>query len=208
MNVTPPDITRILDRIGSGDAAAPEELLLVVYAELRRMAAAKMAREAPGHTLQATALVHEAWLRLHASGPTEDAATSGAPARWANRAHFFGAAAEAMRRILIESARRKRVRHGSGRQQVDLLDVEIATATPGDEILALDEALEKLAALDPEKVELVKLRYFIGLTTEEAAEILGISERTAKRYWAHARAWLYREIKRNGSPLAGGDPRV
>jgi len=181
------DITRILEAAQQGDPKAAEELLPLVYNELRRLAAYKMANEPPGQTLQATALVHEAWLRL--GGDKQPA--------WQNRAHFFSAAAEAMRRILIDRARHRRaMRHGGGLQRVDLNEVELAAETKNDdELLAVSEALYKLTVEDPRKAELVKLRYFVGLTLEEAAQTLGISEPTAKRWWAFARAWLYREIK-------------
>jgi len=166
---------------------AAEVLLPQVYEELRRLAACKMAQEPPGQTLQATALVHEAWLRLAA----QDNQT------YANRTHFFAVAAEAMRRILIDRARRRRaVRRGGQAQRVDADALEIAAPAPDDELLALDEALERLAEHQPQKAELVKLRHFVGLTLAEAAEILGISEPTAKRYWAYARAWLFRELER------------
>ena len=178
------DVTRVLHAIESGDGKAANELLPLVYEELRRLATHKMANEAPGNTLQPTALVHEAWLRLVGSNEQT----------WQNRAHFFGAAAEAMRRILIESARRKRaLRHGGGQQRLDIGDIEIAATTTGEELLAVNEALEKFAAFDEPKAELVKLRYFAGLTIEEAAELLGISRATAKRWWSYARAWLYQE---------------
>ncbi len=181
------DVTRILDAIEKGDPVAADELLPLVYHELRRLAAHRMASEAPGQTLQPTALVHEAYLRL--VGNEEK--------KWAGRAHFFAAAAEAMRRILIDNARRKRAqRHGGGQQRVDVQDVEIASAKADDQLLAVNEALDKLAAQDKQKAELVKLRYFIGMTIEEAAQILGVSEPTAKRYWAYARAWLYHEIQK------------
>ena len=181
------NVTRILDAIEKGDPKATDELLPLVYQELRKLAAHKMAKEAPGQTLQPTALVHEAYLRLVG---IEDQ-------KWAGRAHFFGAAAEAMRRILIDNARRKRAqRHGGGQKQVNLEDVEIASAMADDQLLAVNEALDKLAARDKQKAELVKLRYFIGMTIEEAAQILGVSEPTAKRYWAYARAWLYHEIQK------------
>ena len=163
-----------------------EELLPLVYAELRRLAAHKMANENPGQTLQPTALVHEAWLKL---GGEENRP-------WRNRNHFFAAAAEAMRRILTDNARRKlRVRHGGGQQRVDLDDCATAADSEADHILAVSEALEKLTQIDPQRAELVKLRYFVGLSFAEAAEVLGISEPTAKRYWAFARAWLYEEIR-------------
>jgi RNA polymerase sigma factor (TIGR02999 family) len=163
-----------------------EELLPLVYAELRRLAAHKMASENPGQTLQPTALVHEAWLKLG----------GGENRQWRNRNHFFAAAAEAMRRILTDNARRKlRVRHGGGHQRVELEDCATAADSEAGHILAVSEALEKFAQLDPKRAELVKLRYFVGLTFTEAAEVLSISEPTAKRYWSFARAWLYEEIR-------------
>ena len=163
-----------------------EQLLPLVYAELRRLAAHKMAGENPGQTLQPTALVHEVWLKL---GGEQNC-------QWRNRNHFFAAAAEAMRRILTDNAKRKlRVRHGGGQQRVDLDDCATASESEADHILAVSEALEKFARLDPQRAELVKLRYFVGLTFEEAAQVLGISEPTAKRYWSFARAWLYEEIR-------------
>jgi RNA polymerase sigma factor (TIGR02999 family) len=181
------EVTRILQSIESGDGMAAHELLPLVYEELRRLAAHKMAGETPGQTLQPTALVHEAWLRL----------TGNENVKWDGRGHFFAAAAEAMRRILIENARRKcAVRHGGGQQRLNIQEVEIAAATPEDDLLAIDDALEKFAARDKRKAELVKLRYFVGLTIEEAAEILGISAPTAKRWWAYSRAWLYQETQR------------
>jgi len=181
------DVTRILNSLPPGDPSAAAELLPLVYEELRQLARAKMANELPNHTLQATALVHEAYLRLVGD---EDPA-------WANRAHFFGAAAEAMRRILIDHARRRLAqRHGGGKERVPLDEISIAAPGTDDELLAVHDALEKLAAHDAEKAELVKLKYFAGLTTEEAANVLGLSEPTAKRHWAYARAWLFREIRR------------
>jgi RNA polymerase sigma factor (TIGR02999 family) len=180
------DVTRILNAIDHGDRHASEELLPLVYEQLRELAARKMAQETPGQTLQPTALVHEAWLRL----------VGGQNIQWEGRAHFFGAAAEAMRRILINNARRKRaVRHGGGQQRVDIEAIEIATAVKDDEMLAVDEALERLSQQDRPKAELVKLIYFVGLTIPEAASILGISEPTAKRHWAYARAWLLESIE-------------
>lgn len=180
------DVTQILNAAGPNDALAANELLSLVYEQLRRLAAAKMASEPPGQTLQATALVHEAWLRL----------TGDERRRWNDRTHFFASAAEAMRRILVDNARRKRAaRHGGGQRRVELPEVASADAENDDRVLAVDEAFEKFAALDPQKAELVKMRYFVGMTLEEAAEALGISERTAKRYWAFARAWLHEEIK-------------
>jgi len=179
------DITRILQDIESGEPKAAAELLPLVYAELRHLAAHKMAREAPGQTLQPTALVHEAWLRL----------VGAEQQTWQNRAHFFGAAAEAMRRILIESARRKRALcHGGGQQRLDIQDVDVAASADDEELLALHEALDQFAARDQPKAELIKLRYFAGLSFEEAAEVLGISVPTAKRWWTYGRAWLYAEI--------------
>jgi RNA polymerase sigma factor (TIGR02999 family) len=181
------DVTRILEAAQQGDPKAAGELLPLVYEELRRLAAHKMANEAAGHTLQPTALVHEAWLRLVGN---ED------QAQFQNRAHFFAAAAEAMRRILIDRARRKRaVRHGGDQRRVDIQDVDVASPADDDQLLALSEALDKLAAQHKTEAEVVKLRYFVGMTNEEAAEVLGISVRTAKYYWTHARAWLYQEIQ-------------
>ena len=184
------DLTLILKKVDGGDGAAASELLALVYDELRRLAAAKLARESSAQTLQPTALVHEAWLRL--GGDQQPA--------WANRAHFFAAAAESMRRILIESARRKRaVRHGGEFVKVsaDVTGFDLAGPTGGDaELLLVNEALDALAAHDARKAELVKQRYFAGLTLEEAADVLGISHRTAKRDWAYARAWLFNEVKR------------
>ena len=181
------DLTLVLQRVQQGDARAPNELLSLVYAELRQLAAAKMAREAAGHTLQPTALVHEAWLRL--GGEQQPA--------WRNRAHFFGAAAEAMRRILIDAARRRRAqRHGGGQERVPAENLDGLALAPGDDdqLLAVHDALAKFAATDPQKAELVKLRYFAGLTLEQAAETLGVPTGTAKHWWIYARAWLFREI--------------
>jgi RNA polymerase sigma factor (TIGR02999 family) len=182
------DVTRILEAAGQGDPKAAEELMPLVYGELRRLAAAKMAQERPGQTLQPTALVHEAFLRL----------VGGENQNWNGRAHFFGAAAEAMRRILIENARRKHaVRHGGGQARLDINEIEIAAGVKDNELLAVSDALEKFAARDKQKAELVKLRYFVGLTTEEAAEVLGISVPTADRWWNFSRAWLFEEIERS-----------
>ena len=181
------EVTRILTAIERGEAQASEELLPLVYNELRRMAAHKMSAERPGHTLQPTALVHEAWLALVDSQNQS----------WQNRAHFFGAAAEAMRRILIARARRKQTqRRGARADQLDVDDLEIASPGPDDQLLALNDALDRFAKLEPQQAELVKLRYFVGLKIEEAAEILGISKATAKRWWTYARAWLFHEISR------------
>ncbi len=182
------DVTRILEAVTRGDQASAQELLPLVYQELRKLAAHKMAGQAPGHTLQPTALVHEAWLRLVGNKPSQ----------FAGRAHFFAAAAEAMRHILIDSARRKRAeRHGGGQVRVDIEAVEIASLANDDELLAVHDALDKLAAEDSKKAELAKLRYFVGMTFEEAAEVLGISVATAKRHWAYARAFLYEEMRAN-----------
>jgi RNA polymerase sigma factor (TIGR02999 family) len=181
------DVTRMLEAVERGEAQAADQLLPLVYAELRRLAAHKMAQENPGQTLQPTALVHEAWLKLVGQENR----------RWQDRNQFFAAAAEAMRRILTDNARRKlRQRHGGGQRRVELDDDAVATEAD-DQVLAVDEALEKFARLDPARAEVVKLRYFVGLTFEEAAEVLGISEPTAKRYWAFARAWLLEEIRRS-----------
>ena len=180
------DVTCVLESLANGNSTAADELLPLVYQELRQLAGHKMAGQAPGHTLQSTALVHEAWLRLACSEP----------GRFASRAHFFAAAAEAMRHILIDSARRKRAAcHGGGQVRVDIENLEIASLADDDELLAVHEVLDRLAAEDPQKAELIKLRYFVGLTFEEAAEVLGISVATTKRYWAYARAFLYAEIK-------------
>ena len=179
------DVTRLLARVGGGDAAAAEQLLHEVYGELRRLAGSKMARERVGQTLQATALVHEAYLRL----------LGGETPRWSGRAHFFAAAAEAMRRILVETARRKqRLKHGDGQRRVDLDSDCVVADAPSVDVLALDEALGKLAASDPAKAQVVKLRFFAGLTMPEVAAALGISLATAERHWTFARSWLYAEL--------------
>jgi len=179
------ELTVILQRIDQGDPHAADELLPLVYEELRKLAAQKMARESPGQTLQATALVHEAWLRLGGDQQPE----------WQNRAHFFAAAAEAMRRILIDNARRKSsLRHGGGAERVNLDGLEVAAGMDDDQLLALDEALDRLAEHDAEKAQLVKLRFFAHLTNAQAAKVLGVSEPTVKRYWSYARAWLFREL--------------
>jgi len=179
------DVTRILSAIEQGDAKAADELLPLVYDELRRLAAVKMSREPPGQTLQATALVHEAYIRL-VGAETQN---------WKGRTHFFAAAAQAMRRILVENARRKQtLKRGGDRKRLDIDDVELSVRESPEDILALDEALAKLSQEDPVVGELVKLRYFAGLTLEQAAGLLGVSTRTADRYWAYARAWLYQEI--------------
>ena len=181
------DVTRILEQVEQGDGKAAEELLPLVYEELRRLAAHKMANAAAGQTLQPTALVHEAWIRLVGKENS----------KFENRAHFFAAAAEAMRRILVENGRRKRAaRHGGGQAKLDIAEIEIAAPAQDDELLAVNDALDKLTVRDKQKAELVKLRYFVGLTTEEAAQVLGISVPTADRWWNFSRAWLYAEIER------------
>jgi RNA polymerase sigma factor (TIGR02999 family) len=181
------ELTVILNRVEQGDPQAAAELLPLVYQELRKLAAARMANEAAGHTLQPTALVHEAWLRL---------AGSDADVQFANRAHFFAAAAEAMRRILIERARRKGAeKRGGNWQRIDLDNVDIAADADDATLLLVNEALEKLAGEDASAAEIAKLRFFGGLTMEEAGKVLGVTDRTAKRYWAYARAWLFDEIQ-------------
>ena len=180
------DVTQILRLAERGDPAAAGELLPLVYQELRRLAGQKLATEQPGHTLQATALVHEAYLRLVGS-PAQQ--------KWDGRRHFFGAAAEAMRRILVESARRRHSqKRGGERVRQPLEAVDVAAPEEPDELLALDEALGQLAAADPAAAELVKLRYFAGMSVSEAAEVLDVSPRTADRLWAYARAWLHQHI--------------
>jgi RNA polymerase sigma factor (TIGR02999 family) len=180
-------VTLILNRVQQGDPNAASELLPLVYDELRKLAAARMANEAAGHTLQPTALVHEAWLRLTDDHPDTP---------FANRAHFFAAAAEAMRRILIERARRKAAeKRGGDWQRIDLNKVEFATDADDDTLLLVNEAMDKLTQQDAKAAEIVKLRFFGGLTLEEAGQVLGFTERTAKRHWAFARAWLYDEMK-------------
>lgn len=179
------DVTLILHAIGRGESHASEELLPLVYDELRRLASARMAQEAAGHTLQPTALVHEAWLRLVGNRQQS----------WQNRAHFFGAAAEAMRRILVESARRKsRLKRGSGQALLDIADLDVAAAAPDDKVLLVDEALEELQAADPEKARIVMLKVFAGLTNEQVAEMLQVNERTVRRQWNFAKAWLFERI--------------
>jgi len=179
------EVTRILNAIEKGDARATEELLPLVYDELRRLAGHKMANEAAGHTLQPTALVHEAWLRL-----------AGSDRPWENRGHFFAAAAEAMRRILVDHARRKQSqKRGGGSQHEELNESAIVLTAPPDELLAVHEALDALAREDRPAAELVKLRYFVGMTMEEAASALDLAPRTAERLWTYARAWLRREMR-------------
>lgn len=183
------NVTEILAAIESGDPQATDKLLPIVYEELRRVAAGRLAREKP-QTLQPTDLVHEAYLRL--LGPLD---TTSEEKKWESRAHFFGAAAEAMRRILVERARRKkRLKHGGGHERVTLDDGQLAVKGPSVDLLALDDALRKLAEEDRIKADLVKLRYFAGLKMEEVAAVLGVSKATADRYWTYAKAWLYHEI--------------
>jgi RNA polymerase sigma factor (TIGR02999 family) len=185
-------VTRLLDAATAGDPRAAAELLPLVYDELRQLAAARLAAEPAGQTLQPTALVHEAYLRL--VGPAGEVCFDG-------RGHFFAAAAEAMRRILVESARRKHsLKRGGGWVRQELDEAALATPELREDLLALDEALDKLAGQDPAKAELVKLRYFAGLTVEQAARVLGISTTTAERYWSYARAWLHQELTRGDEP--------
>lgn len=182
-----PDVTQILSRIESGDPAASAQLLPLVYEELRRLAATRLAQEKPGQTLQATALVHDAYLRLVNTQEAQE---------WNSRGHFFAAAAEAMRRILIEGARRKqRHKHGGHRQRLDLNECDLADAAADDRLLAIDEALDRFAEHDPQAAELVKLRFFAGFSITEAAEVLGMSRTSAYEHWTYARAWLRCEIE-------------
>lgn len=184
----PNEVTQILNAVQGGDTKAAEELLPLLYAELRQMAAAKMAGEAAGHTLQPTALVHEAWLRL----------VGGDQRQWPSRAYFFAAAAEAMRRILVDHARRKHsLKRGGEFEREELSESALVLSAPPDELLAVHEALEKLAVQDRPAAELVKLRYFVGMTMEEAASALDMAPRTAERLWTYARVWLQREIRKN-----------
>ena len=185
------DVTRILEEVRQGDHGAVDRLLLAVYEELRRLATLRLTHERPGQTLQATALVHEAYLRL----------LGGQPVQWESSAQFFSAAAEAMRRILVEAARRKvRLKHGGGRVRHEIDESDAIVMPDSTDLLALDEALEKLAGEDRQKAELVKLRYFAGLTVEQAGRILGISRATADRYWTFARTWLYYEMTKGDEP--------
>jgi RNA polymerase sigma factor (TIGR02999 family) len=193
------DVTRLLDAAAAGDRQAVAELLPLVYQELRKLAASRMTHEKPGQTLNATALVHEAYVRLVGADATRE---------WNGRGHFFGAAAEAMRRILVESARRKaRLKRGGDGRRVEMPDHLPAPAAPVEDVLAVDEALDQLAGRDATAAELVKLHYFAGFTLEESADVLGVSHRTAYRTWAFARAWLFRklggEVERNENPPAG-----
>jgi RNA polymerase sigma factor (TIGR02999 family) len=187
MDQAPQQVTQILEAASAGDEQAAEKLLPLVYEELRRLAAVKMAKEAPGQTLQPTALVHEAWLRLIGQGDQH----------WNSRGHFFGAAAEAMRRILVENARRKQaLRHGGSLERVELAGFE-AFAEPGDDrLVQINEALDELASLDVSQAEVVKLRFFVGLKLDEIATLQGVSKKTVQRQWTHARAWLFERIQR------------
>jgi RNA polymerase sigma factor (TIGR02999 family) len=187
------DVTHLLDAAAAGDRKAAADLLPLVYDELRKLAAARMAAESPEHTLQATALVHEAYIRLVGT-PDGD--------RWDSRGHFFAAAAEAMRRILVEAARRKKTaKHGGGLRRHDANDLPIAAPPVDDDLVALDEALTRFAQVEPQKAELVKLRYFVGLTIEETAEALGISPATAKRHWTYSKAWLLQAMAGQGKKI-------
>jgi len=182
------DITLMLQAVARGERQASSSLLPLVYEELRQLAAARMARESAGHTLQPTALVHEAWLRLVVDGDRN----------WENRAHFFGAAAEAMRRILIENARRKsRLKHGGGQARMNIHELDLAESTPDDNMLLIDEALERLKAEDAETAQVVVLKFFGGLTNEEIVSITGTSDRTVRRQWNYAKAWLYKNIRKH-----------
>ena len=184
------DVTQILSRIESGDPAAAEQLMPLVYDELRKLAAARLAHERPGQTLQATALVHDAYLRL--IGPADRD-----PQHWNDRGHFFAAAAEAMRRLLVERARRKKsVRHGGGRQRIDLEKQLCISADGDDAVLAINDALERLRAEEPEAAQVVTLRYFAGLTIKEVAAAMNVSVRTVNRHWTYARTWLYHELEK------------
>lgn len=180
------DLTRILERAQDGDAKAAEELLPLVYEELRKLAAARMARESPGQTLQPTALVHEAWLRL----------VGDENRKWDGRAHFFAAAAEAIRRILVERARRRqRLRHGGGQEPVDLEVVEIPVAIADEKVLQVSEALDELEAEDATEARIVKMKFFMGMKVDEISAALGVSDKTVQRHWAHAKVWLYQRIR-------------
>ncbi len=180
------NVTRILNSIQQGDPKAADELLPLVYEELRKLAAVRMAQESSGHTLQATALVHEAWLRL----------TSNPEQKWDGRGHFFAAAAEAMRRILVERARgRQRLRHGGGQERVDLAEVEIPMVVEDEKLLQVNEVLGELEAEDAKQAQIVKMKFFMGMKAEEIAEALGVSEKTVQRHWAHAKVWLFQRIR-------------
>jgi RNA polymerase sigma factor (TIGR02999 family) len=180
------EITLVLEAMGQGERAAPDQLLPLVYEELRRLAAARMARESAGHTLQPTALVHEAWLRLVGDGERT----------WKDRAYFFSAAAEAMRRILIEHARRKsRLKHGGGQQRLNIEDLELADISPDEKVLLVDDALGQMEAEQPERARIVVLKYFGGMTNREVGETLNLSERTVKRHWICAKTWLFHRVR-------------
>ncbi len=186
------DVTQILSQIEQGDPSAPEQLLPLVYEELRKLAAAKMAQEKPGQTLQATALVHEAYLRLVGGEKSQP---------WDSRGHFFAAAAEAMRRILIDNARHKASpMHGGDRRRVELSDICSATSVSAEDLLAIDEALSRLAQVNPSKAELVRLRFYADMSVPEAAKTLGVSTATAERYWTYARSWLYCDLNAEEEP--------
>jgi len=180
------DVTQVLQAIGRGEGQASEELLPLVYDELRRLAAARMAQEAAGQTLQATALVHEAWLRMVGDGHRT----------WENRAHFFGAASEAMRRILIERARRRaRLKHGCGLERVDIEKLDLAETTPEEKVLLINEAIQWLEAEHPERARVVVMKFFGGMTNHQVAETLGIGERSVDRHWMCAKSWLFRKVR-------------
>lgn len=180
------EVTRILDRLQGDDPQAAEELLPLVYGELRKLAATKFANEPPGQTLQPTALVHEAWLRLVGAGDSH----------WNSRGHFFGAAAEAMRRILVENARRKRAqRHGGDQERIELETMELPAAADEDRLLAIHDALDELSRLDVRQAEVVKLRFFVGLNLDEIAALHGVSEKTIRRQWTHAKVWLFERLR-------------
>jgi RNA polymerase sigma factor (TIGR02999 family) len=188
------EVTQVLDAINQGDPSAAAQLLPLIYAELRRLAAAYLAREGPGHTLQPTALVHEAYLRLVGTADER---------RWNDRAHFFRTAAQAMRRILVDSARRKQsLKHGGAAQKLELEEYDVPVAPPPEELLALDEALTRLAAHDAEAARVVDLHFFAGFSIEEVAEVLGVSRASAYRHWAYARAWLHAELGGEGNAPA------
>ena len=189
------EVTRILSAIAHGDPHAAAQLLPLVYDDLRRLAAARLAAEPAGNTLQPTALVHEAYLRLVGT-PNGD--------QWDHRGHFFAACAEAMRRIVVDAARRKKMaKHGGGLNRHDATELAIAALQPDEDVVALDEALTRFAAIEPQKAELVKLRYFTGLTIEEAADALGVSPATAKRHWAYSKAWLFQAMGGGGKNCEG-----
>src|SRR5262245_48618925 len=184
--MTMTEITQMLQAVGRGESGASEQLLPLVYNELRKLAAVRMAQEIAGQTLQPTAVVHEAWLRVAGKGDRI----------WESRAHFFGAAAEAMRRILIENARRKsRLKRGGGQARLDIDELDLAQTTPDDKILLINEALEQLQAEDPEKAKIVVMKFFGGLTNQQVSESIGVTERTVERQWAYAKAWLFQTIR-------------